>query len=250
MPFHYFGLQKPANNDCMTPLLCFVAFSGTFGFAPNEAEIQEGKRIYGRKKGIDRTELDARVVIGKWFNGESTQTVEEAIFITPGFLSRWLGYQQAAGTPSEETQSAWIKCSGQFSNKSIVVIRLARLCTVDFIDGDIDNSAKPDCLDNVTFQIRQAAKPWIPVKYRTVQDIQQRRPEEVLKERWDEILAKFTAWPSKPTENDLIPDIRWGLNRRVTYIAETPAIEANSLCELKIVEKDRTRTIAFRYPKS
>ena len=234
----------------MTSLMCFVAFSRAMNDAPIEAELQEGKKIFAKKKGIDRTEKDARVVIGQWFDGERLRPVEEAVFVTPGLLSRWLGYQLSSGTTPDDVQATWNKCSGQFSGKTVTVIRLARLCAVDMIDGDVDNSAKPDALDNVKIQIRQTTKSWQPVTYRVVQDILQRRPEEVLKETWDQILSKFTCWPSTPTENDLNPDIRWGLNRRVTLIAETAKLDAGSKCELKIVEKDRTRVIPFNYPKS
>ena len=234
----------------MTSLTCFVAISGNFGDAPIVAQLKEGKRIFEQGKGIDRTEQDARIVVGKWFDGEHIQPVEEVIFVTPGLLSRWLGYQQYAGTPYDEIKSSWKQCSSQFSTKSIALIRLARLCTVDMVDGDVDNSAKPSALDSIKIQMHQVNKPWQEIPFRTVQDIQRRRPEEVLKETWDQILAKFTAWPSKATENELIPEIKWGLNRRVSLIADTPTLDAGSKCELKIIEKDRTRVIPFNYPKS
>ena len=230
--------------------MCFVAVSSLTGGAPLQSDMNEGKAVFLHKKGIDRTQKDARVVIGQWFDGERTQTVEEAIFITPGFLSRWLGYMQAAGTSQDDVDKHWANCTPMFAEKTTVIIRLARLCTVDMIDGDVDNSAKPDALDNVQIFIHPVGSPWQPVKYRTVQDILQRRPEEVLKETWDQIMPKFSPWPGKATENDLNPEIRWGLNRRVSYMAETEKLPAGSKCELKIVEKDRTRVIPFNYPKS
>jgi hypothetical protein len=250
MPFHYFGLEKPANNSSMISLLCFVAISNAFGTEPIAEDFKAGQKIFKQHKGIDRVTKDSRIVIGQWFNGANLQPVEEAIFVTPGLLSRWLGYHQANGKSKLEVQSAWTKCSAQFSEKTVVVIRLARLCTVDMIDGDVDNSAKPDALDTVNVEIREASQPWFPIGVKVVQDTQQRRPLEVLTETWDEVLAKFTAWPSKPTENDLYPEIRWGLNRRVTLIAQAPTIEPGGKCELKISEKDRTRIIKFKYPKS
>lgn len=234
----------------MTSLTCFLAISRDLASEPIIAELQEGKRIFQRGKGIDRTEKDARIVIGKWFDGEQLQPVEEAIFLTPGLLSRWLGYQNSAGKPIEEVNANWAKCYPQFSNKRVVLVRLARLCTTDIQEGDTDNSAKPNSLDHIEISIREKSKPWSSIEFRTVQDIQQRRPSEVLNETWDQVLAKFTAWPSKPTTNELIPEIRWGKNRRVTLVAETAAFAPGSKCELKIVEMDRTRIIPFTYPKS
>jgi hypothetical protein len=234
----------------MTPLICFLAISHEVRSEPIHAEFEEGKKIFQHKKGIDRTEKDARIVLGQWFDGERLEPVEEAVFLTPGLLSRWLGYQKSAGTPQDDIDMSWSKCYSQFSGKNMAIIRLARLCTVDMVDGDVDNSGNPAALDHVKIQIRQGSKSWSPVSFRTVQDIQQRRPEEVLKESWDQILAKFTAWPSKPTENELMPEVKWGKNRRITLIAEVGNFDAGSKCEFMIVEKDRTRMIPFTYPKS
>lgn len=234
----------------MTSLICFVAVSLLGGGAPLQSDMNEGKAVFLHKKGIDRTQKDARVVIGQWFDGDRKQTVEEAVFITPGLLGRWLGYMQAAGTSQEAVDKYWADCSSMFAGKTTVIVRLARLSAIDMIDGDLDNSAKPDALDNVQLFLHTVGSPWQAVKYRAVQDILQRRPEEVLKETWDQLLPKFTPWPGKATENDLNPEVRWGLNRRVSYLAEIDKLPAGSKCELKIVEKDRTRVIPFIYPKS
>ena len=234
----------------MTFLASFLALSSKSDSTPIVFDLNEGQQIFRRGQAINQTERDARIVIGKWFNGEQTVVVEEAVFITSGLLSRWLGYQNAAGTSNDDIQNSWSKSHAQFSSKPIALIRLARLCTVDPIDQDLDNSGIPEALDDVSIQIHQQGKPWTTMTVQTVQDIQQRRPDEVLKETWDQVLAKFTAWPAKPTVNELIPAIRWGKNRRVSLVAETPIFPGGSKCEMKIVEKDRTRIIPFRYPKS
>lgn len=234
----------------MTSLFCFLALSREFGEAPIAAEFAEGQKIYAKKKGIDRTEKDARVVIGNWFDGERLQVVEEAVFLTPGLLSRWLGYQQASGTSKEDVDRSWKQFTAQFEKQPSTFIRLARLDTVDPVDGNVEATANPTSLDDVKIDVRQIGKDWQKVNYRVVQDLLERNPTEVLRETWDQVLAKFSAWPSEATTNELMPLIRWGKNRRVSLIAETPKLEPGSKCELKIVEKDRTRTIRFTYPKS
>jgi hypothetical protein len=234
----------------MTSLFCFLALSHEFGESPIEAEFLEGQKIYARKKGIDRTEKDARVVIGNWFDGERLQVVEEAVFLTPGLLSRWLGYQQASGTSKEDVDKSWQQFTSQFAKRPSTLIRLARLDTVDPIDGNVESTASPTSLDDVKIDVRQVGKDWKKLNYRVVQDLLERNPSEVLRETWSQVLAKFAAWPCEPTTNDLMPILRWGKNRRISLIAETPELEAGSKCELKIVEKDRTRTIRFTYPKS
>lgn len=234
----------------MTSLFCFLAVSGKFGEAPIPAEFEEGRKVFHRKKGIDRTEKDARIVIGKWFDGDRVQIVEEAVFLTPGLLSRWIGYQDASGMPKEVTDNRWKQCSNQFSDKNLALIRLARLGTVDPHDGDVENYAAIEALDSVQFEMKAVGKEWQKVSFKMVQDIQDRQPADVLKETWDQVLAKFTAWPGTPTANDLVSEIRWGRNRRVSMLAEVPTMDPGSKCQLKIIEKDRTRVIPFTYPKS
>lgn len=234
----------------MTPMICFMTISSGFGDSPIPAEFEEGQKIYSRKKGIDRTEKDARVVIGKWFDGDRTQNVEEAIFLTPGLLSRWLGYQQASGNTKDSVTQAWKQFSTKYASKSVALIRLARLGTVDPVDGDVQYSTKPEAIDNVRIEMREEGREWQSVTYRVVQDIQERQPSDVLRETWDQVLAACSAWPSTPSSNSLVPEVRWGQNRRVSLLAETPSEPLGSKCEFRIVEKDRTRVIPFTYPKS
>ena len=234
----------------MTSLLCFIAFSSAKESVPIPSEVAEGQHIFGRKKGIDRTQKDARVVIGQWFDGDRLLPVETAIFLTPGLLSRWIGYQAAEGTSVKDGMATWKKCIDLVSKPTHIIIQLSRLSTVDMVDGDVDNSANPNGLDTIKIQIREVGKPWNDINYKIVQDIQQRRPEEVLKDSWDQIAAKVSNWPSKATENELIPEIKWGRNRRVTLFAEAPTYPPNSKCEMRIVEKDRNRVVPFNFPKS
>ncbi len=234
----------------MTPMICFLTISTGFGESPLPADFDEGQKIYNRKKGIDRTEKDARIVIGKWFDGDRVRDVEEAIFLTPGLLSRWLGYQQASGNTKDSVTKAWKQYSTQYAAKSLTLIRLARLGTVDPVDGDVQYSTRVDALDNVRIEMRQEGQEWQPVSYRVVQDIQERQPADVLRETWDQVLAAFSAWPSAPSGNSLMPEVKWGMNRRVSLLAETPTEPLGSKCELRFVEKDRTRVIPFTYPKS
>ncbi|MBS1700972.1 MAG: hypothetical protein JST12_04870 [Armatimonadetes bacterium] len=234
----------------MTLTLCFAAAISGFGTAPIPTEFAEGQKVFHRKKGIDRTTGDAGVKIGEWFDGDRKQVVEEAIFLTPGLLSRWLGYQAASGTADEEIQNSWKACTDQLQDQSLAFIRLSRLGTVDPVDGNVEDTANIEALNTVRFDIRQDGKSWQKLDFKVVQDVQDRWPTDVLKDSWDQVMAKLMAWPSTPTNNELVSQIRWGRNRRISVLAEVPAISANAKCELRITESDRTRTIKFRYPKS
>lgn len=230
--------------------LPLFAIGFEFGSAPQATEFAHGQKIYHMNKGIDRAQGDARIVLGNWFDGERTQVVEELDFLTPGLLSRWLGYQEASGTPKDKIDSAWKNFSEQFKGKSMALVRLARLGAIDIVDGDLDDHAVISALDSVKLEMRTKKGEWQEVKYRVIQDLQARQPHEVLRDTWDQILAKFSAWPSTPTADDLISEIRWGNNRRVSFLAEVPQYEPHASCEIRIIEKDRTRTIPFYYPKS
>lgn len=234
--------------------MAFVALllAAVFDFdkAPIAKDVELGKKVFAQHQGIDRTQKDARAVIGQWFDGDRTRVVEEVDFLTPGLLSRWLGYQTATGVPKSQIDSAWEHCSQQLNGRSLALIRLARLCKVDYIDGEVDGSGKPEALDQVQVFMREVGGEWQEVKLQVVQDIQARQPTEVLADTWDQVVAKFIAWPSEATHEDLMPDLRWGKNRRISYLADVPALGAGKKCECKIVEKDRIRTIPFDFPKS
>lgn len=216
-----------------------------FGPAPLTSELERGRKIREKGHPITRNDDEAKVTIGRWFDGSKHVTTEEMVLLTPGLLSRDTGY---VASP-DDSQLTWSKATAQFGGTRYALIRLARLNPVSIYDGDITEVANPDALNDVKFT-------WISAKDRkelktiVVQDRQDRKPKLVLDTDWREVLSSFSAWPSpNKAPKPMYSEIRWGRNRVVSYFTEVPAFEPGEQCSLEIIESDRTRTIKFRCPK-
>jgi hypothetical protein len=220
-----------------------------FGAKPLSGEIVVGTAA-AKRSGQDRCVGDARVVLGTWFDGLRKQSVEELVFLTPGHLSRWIGYGLGKGESFEDSQKMWDNFSALSKGKMLGVIRLARLCSVDIGDMDVRPDASPEALDTVKIRFRRVSSSWKEINFRVFQDVQDRDPLLVWRESWDRALASVMTWPSQPSEFPLVSEIRWGKNRLITSIAEFPMTEPQAKCELEITEVGRKRVVPFKFPKN
>jgi hypothetical protein len=220
-----------------------------FGDKPLGSEMSKGAQL-AKKSGVDRCVGDARVVIGTWYDGIRRQPVEELVFLTPGHLSRWLGYGIAKGESLDGSQRLWQNFAGIAKGKTLGVVRLARLCSIDPGDLDVRVDGKPESLDGVKLRFRVVGAEWQDVPYTLIQDVQDRDPKLVWRESWDRALTSVMVWPSQPSEFPLVSEIRWGKNRMVTAIADFPMVQAGCKCEIEVTEVGRQRVIPFKFPKS
>ena len=103
-----------------------------FGPTPIRAEVLRGEAIERKGKGIERTLLDDRSVVGYWSDGWRKKGVEDAIWLSPPMVSRWLGYLQAReGWTDDELQSRWDRARQFLDGKMTFVVRLASLPKID-----------------------------------------------------------------------------------------------------------------------
>jgi hypothetical protein len=224
-----------------------------FGDKPIADEIKAGARLATHGKGIDRVLGLNRVVFGSWSNGERMLNVEQAVIMTPGLLSRWLGHQQACG--EKEIQSSWTKFATQSNGRTLVFFRLATLNTMDLTDGDESETGQPHLFDQVTIGFGQSpnrrAGParFVGLTLKRIQDIQDRHPQDVLKTSWDQVVSRYIAWPAAPY-SDADSTIRWGKNRLVGFISELPAQTDARYGAFQIQTGSAVRTIRFEMPRS
>jgi hypothetical protein len=123
-----------------------------FPETPLPLEVQRGAKIYAQHKGIERTLLDDRVELGRWFNGHTKREVESAIWLSPGMASRWLGYLQAKEKWDDETlQSRWETASKQLDGKLTFVVQLAAFPKLGGLDMEPTGKADPAEVANVRF---------------------------------------------------------------------------------------------------
>lgn len=229
------------------PILCMANPREGIG-EPDLRQIESGAKIFKSRKGTESLDQDARTVIGRWFDGSKKVGVEEVVVVSPGLLSRWLGFQ---GLSIEESRNAWQRFWKQSQGKTLLFVRLSRLDFVDWHDGDTPQSAHPEALDQVKFFFNEGGVEWKAASVVKIQDLQDRSPQLVLRDRWDEVIASQLAWPGMPTQFPLVSEIRWGKNRRVGYLVDYPgAFVPFKKLGLKVQESDRTRLFNLKFPKN
>lgn len=229
-----------------------IAFASAFVFSsePIDAEVRVGAELARKGRSIQQALGANRVVLGRWFDGNEKREVEEAVLITPGLASRWLGH--IGRSDSTEVYRAIAK---QQHGRVIAFIRLARLNTIDFADGDEVDTAKPEMLDGVKIEFGESTSKrtpptWAPVVLTKIEDRLDRHPHDFFKVTWDQLFSRAMTWPTPNGVAAPDPLIRWGRNRVVSYIAELPFVPKTPFAGFRITEPDRVRTVTFEVPKS
>lgn len=229
--------------------LSLAHFSGK----PVAEEVEKGAKVAAQGKGIDRVLGLNRVSFGSWFDGQRMLNVEQAVIMTPGLLSRWLGHQQVCGL--KDIQPVWDRFAAQSNGRTLVFVRLATLNTLDITDGDESETGNPALLDQVTIGFGQMSnRKMTPAQFellslRSIQDVQARHPHEVLRTTWDRVVSRVVAWPSEPSADE-DSSIRWGRNRLVGFLAELPAVSKLPFGAFQIQTGGATRIVRFEMPKS
>src|SRR5689334_4109662 len=96
-----------------------------FPVEPIQIEVCRGEEVYRAGKGIERTLMEDRQAIGYWFDGRVRKDVEEAIWVSPTMVSRWLGYLQAKERwPKLELLNRWAALRDQLDGSLTFVVRL------------------------------------------------------------------------------------------------------------------------------
>jgi hypothetical protein len=235
-------------------------------FSRYSADFTAGVRMGRTHKNFDSLIGKNRFAIGSWFSGSEKKNVEEAILITPAIAVKLIGYDLGKGEIDEtQMDSQWAKYQQFAHEKSALVLRLARLCRVDPDDGDLSNNSVPENLDKFRVQIRlirqyfivseskkkqvEESSSWSDLESKRCEDLQDRKPELVLKNGFDVLVSHIVGWKSMPASS-LKSEIRWGKNRLVSEISWLPDLANSTHFDLRIIESDRTRQFRFPVPKS
>ena len=118
-------------NLCLVVSVAFARIV-KMPMGPIPSELQIGKRIAQRNLGPDSVFLGARQITGRWFDGSKRQVIEEVIWLSPDFLSRWLGYLSIKEDWDEfEIETRWIKLKARLMNEMAFIVRVSALEKVD-----------------------------------------------------------------------------------------------------------------------
>ena len=172
----------------------------TFGDFPIKHELLVGEALERDKKGIERTMLQDRVAIGRWFDGTRRVDDEEAIWLSPAMVSRWLGWRQSReGWPDEELNRRWCLAKARLDGKMTFIVRLSSFPKIDLWEGP-DAPAKhtedlEDARGVITFGgEKNSARKHEQGRNALLAMVNDQNPQPVLS----------TEWESLPPMNDVL----------------------------------------------
>ncbi len=175
-------------------LLVHAAFRPVlFGDAPIQRELLLGESIERKRRGIERTLLADRSPIGEWFNGKEREQVEEAIWLSPELISRWLGWQQSReGWSPTEVQKRWNVARDRFNGKMTFVVRLTAFPKVDPLEGAGEPARLVDDLSDARGAVTYDGPKKSPHQHAATQNLLLQRltentPQEVLSAKWQSL---------------------------------------------------------------
>lgn len=130
----------------------------TFGPEPLADQVAEGKKLYAKGKGIERTLRDGRSVIGVWFDGRIRDDVESMVWVSPRMASRWLGYLEAKEKWSKsEMLTRWAEIRAQVNGKLCFIVRLSAM--PHLVGTEMESSGKPADTDILNPAFRLTSGP-------------------------------------------------------------------------------------------
>jgi hypothetical protein len=119
---------------------------------PIPAELDRGVRLYALGKGLDRLYLEDRKVIGTWFDGRARVGADEAIWLSPGLMSRWLGYLEAKEKwPRGELEARWRRIRADLGGRLTFVVRLCSFPRTDLFEEGLPPRHDPRDSRDVRF---------------------------------------------------------------------------------------------------
>jgi hypothetical protein len=100
--------------------------------------LQLGVAAGGKGVPVESIEKESRTVVGRWFNGRRKEPTEYAIWLTPDYLGRWLGYWQAQeDREADETRERWSQTRSTLGETAWVFVQLSsypKFGTLDLIE--------------------------------------------------------------------------------------------------------------------
>ncbi len=122
--------------------------------APILAELARGAAICRAGKGIDRVAEEDRRAIGYWFDGRVRKDVEDALWVSPAFCSRWLGYRAASEDWTQpELQARWDDLRVRLGGRLTMIVRLAALPKMDLLESGATARIDPTDLAQASFTL-------------------------------------------------------------------------------------------------
>lgn len=137
--------------------LALLLASSPFHFPsePIAAEMARGEKVYYQKSGIERTLMEDRVAIGRWFDGRIKRDTDHILWLSPRMVSRWLGYLNAREKWSKaELSRRWTEMAVELDGKMTFVAEVYALPKKeDFFELMESAPTKPETALNIRFLV-------------------------------------------------------------------------------------------------
>lgn len=213
-------------------------------------------RLATEKRAPESVFLGARQTVGLWFDGSKRKVVEDVTWLSPDFLSRWLGFLSVReGWLDPEIQTRWMKLRARLLNELAFVVHVSALERVDAWESGIDTT--PDSRSIQSLRYRFSYQPFGAGKPTVIEPAVQ--SEKELRSRKPELLASLpifisTEWlePLTPLAGSNLPyELEFPLGRSVTrYAVLTVPVPANLresfTFQVNIFSATRTREAKFQ----
>jgi hypothetical protein len=130
-----------------------------FPTEPISSELLRGEKIYYQHKGIERTLLEDRVAVGKWFDGKVKRDTDQVIWLSPSMVSRWLGYLNAKEKWSvSELLERWKRTARSLEGRLTFVAEFFALPKrEDMLELTESGPSKPETALNLRFLLTNLA---------------------------------------------------------------------------------------------
>ncbi len=192
---------------------------------------------------------------GKWFDGSKRQIVEEVIWLSPDFLSRWLGYLSVKEDWNEtEIETRWIKLKARLMNEMAFVVRVSALERADPYELGLNTEPDSKSISKLKYRFfyspdrtRQATE--IAPSAQSEKEIRSRKPEMIaalptfISTDWTEPLLSAEAFK-------LSTELGYAMGKSITrytvFTMPIPHDLRNSLSfQFKVFSASRTREARF-----
>lgn len=127
---------------------------------PIASEMLRGEKVYYQHKGIDRTLMEDRVAVGKWFDGKVKRDTDQVIWLSPSMVSRWFGYLNAKEKWSRaELMTRWGAAVSALAGRMTFVAELFALPKQeDVLEITSGAPTKPETALQLRFLLTNLAK--------------------------------------------------------------------------------------------
>ncbi len=191
-----------------------------------------------------------RVAIGRWSNGYSKQSVEWAIRLSPGLMSRWLGFLQAREYwGDDELLSRWNAVRARLDGRLTFVVQLAAFPKLPTLDVGDPAEPRPEEVDDVRFVLTGQPAPH-PMRALRLARWQARERSPLRDYKWWLDLDLGCALAPEFERDQAQPPSPFGDYHMAWYVVWTDErIDVGKALELRVLCRRKERTARFSLPR-